>query len=87
MTEIDLISGLADIEEQLKKGNANQEQLREQLAAILRAIQSQPAPKVENVVNVEVPQTAGEWHFTHQYDGMGRCIASRATRIAPGSKA
>lgn len=46
MIEGDLIGGLADIEEQLRSGNANHATLAAQLAQILQALTNMPAAQV-----------------------------------------
>jgi hypothetical protein len=90
MEELDLITGLSAIEEQLKAGNATNEQLRGQIVELLNVLRK-PAPeikppdvKVSNTVQA-APAPTHDWKFTHQYDGIGRCIGSIARRIPGGS--
>lgn len=46
MTELDLIGGLSDIEEQLREGNANHAALAARIGELAKALANLPAPKV-----------------------------------------
>lgn len=81
MTEDMLITGLADLESQLKAGNVNAEKLIAQVRDLSSAIQAQRPPEVQVTVQpAPVPST--DWEHVHYYDGMGRCIRTTSTRKA-----
>ena len=87
--ELDILTGLADIEKQLASGNANQQQLCERLGQILSAITQQkpPAAPVVNVApEVKVPPApAFDWYHTFKYDGLGRIVEARSIRTMKGA--
>jgi hypothetical protein len=90
MEELDLITGLSAIEEQLKAGNANQQHLHGQIVELLNVLRKPaaepkaPEVKVSNTVQA-APAPTHDWKFEHKYDGMNRCITSIARRIPGGS--
>jgi hypothetical protein len=96
MTEEDFIGGMADLEAQLKAGNALSAEVRDALLALLKKQAPAPQVSVSPAVTVQAPAVsvpvtvqsapapAYDWEHRHIYDGDGRLVKTISTRVAHG---